>query len=127
MWGHINSLDLRAYFQALRWRTHSRKRKGTIFFHLLDNQVCLGLCTKGRSSSLVLNSTLRRISALTLAANFYPLLGYVHMSENPSDGPSRRFEPKSNKFKFKTRPVEVGLWSAESASLKNTSGAGKGR
>ncbi|CAE8741020.1 unnamed protein product, partial [Polarella glacialis] len=73
---------------------------------------------KGRSSSLVLNSTLRRTSALTLAANFYPLLGYVHTSENPSDEPSRRFERKRNNFKVKTRPVDVGLRSAETASEK---------
>ncbi|CAE8673485.1 unnamed protein product, partial [Polarella glacialis] len=51
-----------------------------------------------QSSSMVLNQILKRVGALTLAAEFYPLLGYLHTSQNPADAPSRWFEKRKLKW-----------------------------
>ena len=88
---HINSLELRAYLAALKWRARKAGNLGTRFLHLLDSQVCIGLGTKGRTSAKALMGTLEQCNALCLAAGFYPFLGYVVTDENPADAPSRWF------------------------------------
>ena len=57
---HIHLLELKANLLHLRWRLRTSKKLGSRFLHLLDSQVCLGVLTKGRSSSWRLNRVLNR-------------------------------------------------------------------
>ena len=87
---HINVLELRAILTTLRWWVKKRRCRSSRLLHLTDSLVCLHALTRGRSSSRKLRRTLTKINALILAANLYPLWGYVHTSVNPADRPSRR-------------------------------------
>ena len=55
----------------------------------MDSQVGLGVISRGRSSSHVLNIAVKRISALNLAASARPVYGYTETDRNPADDPSR--------------------------------------
>ena len=91
---HINILELRAILHALQWRARSSLSHNKRFLHLSDSQICLAVLSKGRSSSKRVNHVLRRICALCLAMNWYPLWAWVESRLNPADEPSRRFEVK---------------------------------
>ena len=86
---HINSLELRAILNALRWRLEHRGHHGCRMLHLTDSLVCLRALTGGRTSSRKLRSSMARISALLLCSNSQCLWGYVHTDSNPADKPSR--------------------------------------
>ena len=86
---HINSLELRAILNALRWRVEHQGHRGCRMLHLTDSLVCLHALTRGRTSSRQLRSTMARISALLLCTNSQCLWGYVHTDSNPADKPSR--------------------------------------
>lgn len=90
---HINVLELRSILHALEWRARSSVSCNQRFLHLSDSQICLAVLTKGRSSSRKLNYLLRRICALTLTLNIYPLYAWIESRLNPADEPSRRFMP----------------------------------
>ena len=89
---HINMLELRSILHALEWRARTGTFHSCRFLHLSDSQICLAVLTKGRSSSKRLNRILRRIAALCLCLNLYPLWAWVESRLNPADEPSRRFE-----------------------------------
>ncbi len=89
---HINLLELRSILHALEWRARTASFHSCRFLHLSDSQICLAVLTKGRSSSRRINRILRRISALCLCLNLYPLWAWVESRLNPADEPSRRFE-----------------------------------
>ena len=89
---HINILELRAILHTLEWRARTSTFHSCRFLHLSDSQVCLAVLTKGRSSSRKVNRLLRRVSALCLALNVYPLWAWIESRLNPADEPSRRFE-----------------------------------
>ena len=91
---HINVSELRAYLLSLRWRLKRSHHLGTRFLHLLDSNVSLRACVKGRSSSARLRKVLCRISALCLAGDVLPVLAFVRSHRNPADKPSRSF-PKA--------------------------------
>ena len=55
----------------------------------MDSQVGLGVISRGRSSSHLLNAAVKRISALVLAASARPIYGYTETDKNPADDPSR--------------------------------------
>ena len=77
---HINKLELTMVVSTLKWRLRRPSALKTRFLHLVDSQVCLGVLTKGRSSSRKLLVTLRRANALTLLGQVYPLYGYIELS-----------------------------------------------
>ena len=89
---HINVLELRMFLFSLRWRARSSEYFGTRFLHLLDSQVAIAVAVKGRSSSRQLNQVLRRVSALSLAFDIYPLVAFVGTSVNPADAASRVYQ-----------------------------------
>ena len=89
---HINLLELRAILTSLEWRARSASFHSCRFLHLSDSQICLAVLTKGHSSSRKINHILRKISALCLALNLFPLWAWIASRLNPADGPSRRFE-----------------------------------
>ena len=87
---HINLLELRAVLSTYRWRLRRPSAVGTRFLHLVDSQVVASILAKGRSGSWALRATLRRINAVMLVGNLYPIVAYVHSEDNPADIPSRR-------------------------------------
>ena len=86
---HINLLELRAILRTLEWRSRSSSFHSCRFLHLSDSQICLSVLVKGRSSSRKINRILRRICALCLALNLYPLWAWIASKLNPADAPSR--------------------------------------
>ena len=93
---HINVLEVRSAHLTLRWRSRAPGRIGSRFLQLMDSQVAIAALAKGRSSSWKLNQVLRLVGALTVAAGFAPAYGYFMSEWNPSDSPSRRWEPGSS-------------------------------
>ncbi|CAJ1461453.1 unnamed protein product [Effrenium voratum] len=93
---HINVLELRAILHSLEWRARSATFHSCRFLRLSDSQICLAVLAKGRSSSRKLNRILRKIAALCIALNLYPLWAWIASKLNPADEPSRRYEPKDN-------------------------------
>ena len=87
--GHINVLECRAYLLSLRWRFRDSEQIGYRFLHMVDSQVTLFACVKGRSSSHRLRRVLCKINAYILAGHSLPLLGYVRTDWNQADKPSR--------------------------------------
>ena len=94
---HINELEARAGFAEVRRRCRSGHHIGTKYIHLFDSQVCIGICTKKRSSSKALARVTRRMNASELAAFLTPAYAFVRSADNPADRPSRslRFAKKA--------------------------------
>ena len=86
---HINSLEMRAILNALRWRLEHQQHLGCRMIHLTDSLVCLHALTRGRTSSRKLRSTISRINALLLCSNAQMIWAYVATDCNPADKPSR--------------------------------------
>jgi hypothetical protein len=86
---HLNMLEALAVLVAAKWRTRSTSELNRRWFHLTDSQVCQSAISRGRSKSDGLNSFVRKLNALLLAAHSTLLLGYVPTDENPADAPSR--------------------------------------
>eukprot|EP00438_Fugacium_kawagutii_P006300 Skav233308 [mRNA] locus=scaffold4193:88579:93795:+ [translate_table: standard] len=88
---HINILELRAILRGLEWRARSSAFHSCRFLHLSDSQICLAVLAKGRSSSRRINRILRKVHALCLALDAYPLWAWIASRLNPADEPSRRY------------------------------------
>ncbi|CAK0814337.1 unnamed protein product, partial [Prorocentrum cordatum] len=86
---HINVRELQAATSAIRWRARKVAQHGSRFLHLVDSQVVAAIVTKGRSSSRKLQPILKRWMAVVVAADMYPLIGYVVSEDSPADEPSR--------------------------------------
>ena len=86
---HINVLEVAAAFDALRSMVKKASSHSCRRLFLLDSQVAIGVLTKGRSSSRRLNFILSRFAAVSVAANVFPVFGWVSSAKNPADGPSR--------------------------------------
>ena len=89
---HINELESLAVLMELRRRSRSTRNFDCTYLHLVDSQVAIGVCTKKRSSSRLLQRVLRRANALCLASGLHPVYVYVRSELNPADRPSRRFD-----------------------------------
>lgn len=87
---HINVLELRAAFTAVKWRIEKQQCLKTKFVRLLDSMVCLHALSRGRSSSRKMKRTHMRLNALLLATQTQVVWAYVHTKDNPADAPSRR-------------------------------------
>jgi hypothetical protein len=86
---HISILEARAVRAMLRWRLRKKSALHTPILHLMDSFVAIAVLAKGRSSSHILNSVARHVSALALASFTYPVYGFVASAKNPSDEPTR--------------------------------------
>ena len=86
---HINSLELRAILNAVRWRIEHCQQLGKRLLHLTDSLVCLHALTRGRTSSRRLRGSMARINALVLCSGSQFVWGYVSTDSNPADKPSR--------------------------------------
>lgn len=89
----IHILEGQSLILGLRWLARQSKRHGSRVPILLDSSCLLGAAAKGRSSSHRLNvSILRRVAALTCAADIRPCYLWVPSAHNPADAPSRQYE-----------------------------------
>jgi len=87
---HINVLESLALLLAYSWRaTLAKPCLPVRLITLLDSSVLHFALTKGRSSARPLLKVLRRISALLLATNMFPVSVWVPSECNPSDAASR--------------------------------------
>ena len=86
---HINVGELHALLATFRWRARKASAIRSKFLHLTDSLVALGVALKCRSSSVLLHRVVSKLSALCLAASFYPFFAYVSSGTNPADAPSR--------------------------------------
>lgn len=86
---HIHVLELIAFFDYLRGVINRTSFSSVRFFHILDSMVASSVVAKGRSSSRILNRTLRRIVGLCLAGDIYPLPLWTVSGWNYSDAGSR--------------------------------------
>ncbi len=86
---HINVAELKAILAAMRWRVRSVQGHCCRCVHLSDSQVCIGVLTKGRSSSRQLQRVAHRINCLLLASSVQLALVFVRTDWNPADRPSR--------------------------------------
>ena len=57
-----------------------------------DSQACIGLFSKGRSSSKRMNRICRKCSSLCLAADLVVMFSWTNSDSMPMDKDSRRFE-----------------------------------
>ena len=89
---HINELESLAILMELRRRSRSTKNFDCTYLHLVDSQVAIGVFTKKRSSSRLLQRVLRRANSLCLAIGLHPIFVYVRSEINPADRPSRRYD-----------------------------------
>ena len=86
---HINKLEMRAVYTAVKWRLFRARCPGKRCLHLVDSMVSLQVLNKGRSSSRKLRVLTKRMTALLIAGRLLLLLAYTHTSQNPADRPSR--------------------------------------
>ncbi len=91
--GHINVLELIAFFNYFLSLASFSDRHGHRLLHVLDSRVCSCVLSKGRSSSKLLNRVLRRILGVSLAADFYVLPLWTISAWNFADAGSRTFCP----------------------------------
>ncbi|CAK0851426.1 unnamed protein product [Prorocentrum cordatum] len=87
---NINVRELQAAAAALRWRARKTRRHCSRWPHLVDSQVVAAIVTKGRGSSRRLQPALARWAAAAVAADMYPVVGYVASEDISADEPSRR-------------------------------------
>ena len=86
---HINELEALAIVAELKARTRNSRSFNTVYIHLVDSQVALGIFTKKRTSSNTLQRVIRRANCICLSANILPVFLYVRSELNPADAPSR--------------------------------------
>ena len=88
---HINVLELRALFTAVKWAVSSPRSAGGRLLSWVDSLVVLFSVRKGRSSSHPLLRRLRSMAAFLLAVDLALYCNYIPTEVNPADRPSRRY------------------------------------
>ena len=87
---HINKLELKAVYTALKWRVARQRLRHSRVLHLVDSMVSLQILNKGRSSSHKLRRITKKCCALLVASRLFLVLAYIDTKQNPADRPSRR-------------------------------------
>lgn len=90
---HINVLEAQAHFTHLRRISRENQNHHSRLFVVVDSQVLFYAVGKGRSPSIRLNRVLRRLMALTVAADLNVLPIWTISAWNWADKPSRRAVP----------------------------------
>jgi len=86
---HINLLELRAIFAAMRWKAPSPRNFRIRKCIITDSHVALSVAAKCRSSSKRLNRILWRTNAVALTTYSHYVFVYVRAGVNAADPPSR--------------------------------------
>lgn len=89
---HINLLELRSIFLAIKYQVSHFKVASARLFHLTDSYICLSIISKGRSGSKQLTRVLRQLNAFLLSHGLYLILAHVDSTTNPTDGESRSLD-----------------------------------
>ena len=88
--GHINELELCAFIAMLKRRARNNDLACMRYVHVVDSMVTRAAVAKGRSSAPRVNRLLRRVTALVLAMDCYPMVTWTTSGWNFSDAASRR-------------------------------------
>ena len=91
---HINLLEFMAFLNYFRSISNSTAAHSKRMVHVLDSRVCSCVLAKGRSSSKILNRSLRRFAALSLAMDTYVVPLWTISGWNYCDAGSRGFPDK---------------------------------
>eukprot|EP00435_Cladocopium_sp_Y103_P052367 s993_g16.t1 len=91
---HINYLEIRAFIAMLKRRIRQVHVHATRYLHIVDSSVTREAVAKGRSSSPQVNKLLRKICALCLVSDTYPLVAWTVSRWNFADLASRGKPPK---------------------------------
>ena len=94
-WGqpqHINLLEVSAFLVEIRRRARNSTALRGRFVNITDSQVAFHCLTKGRSSSSRLNRLIRRVAAVSFAADLTPFHIWTISKWNFADHGSRKFE-----------------------------------
>ena len=89
---HINLLELRSIFLAIKYQCSHFGASNMRLFHLTDSYVCLSIISKGRSGSRQLSKVLKQLNGFLLSHGLYLVLGHVESTTNPTDGESRSLD-----------------------------------
>ena len=89
---HINVLEAQALLTYMRRKARDLSQRDQRYVHVLDSRVVTAVLAKGRSRSRRLSRIARRIMAVSIAANLYPMGLWTLSSWNFSDAASRRFD-----------------------------------
>ena len=89
---HINILELRSIFLAIKYQVSHFNALNVRLFHLTDSYICLSIISKGRSGSKHLSRVLRQLNAFLLSHGLFLVLGHVDSTTNPTDGESRSLD-----------------------------------
>lgn len=92
---HINELEFSSVLLALRWLLSFPSVVGSRVVLLTDSTSVLFGVGKGRSSSPIMLSLLRRLSALLLSSNILLNPVWVPSELNPADSPSRNITSRT--------------------------------
>ena len=90
---HINVLEFTAFLNYLRSRSTSTSVLSKRWVHVFDSRVCSCVIAKGRSSSVILNRSLRRTMAYLLAMDVYVQPVWTISAWNFCDAGSRGHPP----------------------------------
>ena len=90
---HINILEFTVFLNYLRSRSTSTSLHSKRWHHVFDSRICSCVVAKGRSSSIVLNRSLRRTLAFLLATDVYVLPLWTISKWNYCDAGSRGHPP----------------------------------
>eukprot|EP00435_Cladocopium_sp_Y103_P020999 s1020_g5.t1 len=91
---HINCLEVAAFLVEIRRRARDITCHQARFINVTDSQVTFHALTKGRSSSPRLNRLIRRVAAVSFAADLAPFHLWTISKWNFADHGSRKFEKK---------------------------------
>ena len=87
---HINVLEVTAFLVYLRHQARQGCKRSTKWLHVVDSRVTAGVLAKGRSSSHRLNRLCKRIMALSVFGDMYPMVLWTISGWNFADRASRR-------------------------------------
>ena len=89
----INILECRAVETAITWVLSFPSSIGVRLLLWCDNTVVVFAARKGRSSKFALLRRLRRLAAMMLATGLQLHINWIPTEVNPSDRPSRKYDP----------------------------------
>ena len=86
---HINLLELRATFLAVKHSISHLRAFDIRLFHLADSYVTISVVAKGRTSAFKLQRILRQLNAYLLSYGIHLVMCHVESTTNPTDHASR--------------------------------------
>ena len=82
---HINKLELKAVYTALKWRVARQRLRHSRVLRLVDSMLSLQFFNKGRSSSHKLRRITKKCCTLLVASRLFLVLSYIDTKQNPAE------------------------------------------